>query len=183
LLYQTGYLTITDYDENRQRFTLDYPNEEVHAAFARSLVKHGLGLPPEKGQAFHFKLVDALFDGDVDAAMNAIKLFLAEIPYDILVEKEKYFQSVVHLIFKMLGFNCRSEVCIAAGRLDTLVETPEIVYCFEYKLNGTAEEALAQIDTKEYAYPWTGSGKKVFKVGVNFDFEKRNIGNWVVVGE
>jgi hypothetical protein len=181
LLYQTGYLTITDYDEGRQRFTLDYPNEEVHAAFAHSLVKHGLGLPPEKGQALHFKLIDALFDGDIDAAMNAIKLFLAEIPYDIVVEKEKYFQSVVHLIFKMLGFNCRSEVCIASGRLDTLVETPDIVYCFEYKLNGSAEAALAQIDTKEYAFPWTGSGKRVFKVGVDFDFEKRNIGNWVSV--
>jgi hypothetical protein len=152
----------------------------VHAAFAHSLVQHGLGLRPEKGQALHFNLIDALFDGDVAAAMNAIKLFLAEIPYDIVVEKEKYFQSVVHLIFKMLGFNCRSEVCIASGRLDTLVETPDIVYCFEYKLDGTAEEALAQIDTKEYAYPWTGSGKKVFKVGVNFDFEKRNIDKWVM---
>jgi hypothetical protein len=80
----------------------------------------------------------------------------------------------------MLGFNCRSEVCIASGRLDTLVETPDIVYCFEYKLDGTAEEALAQIDTKEYAYPWTGSGKKLFKVGVNFDYEKRNIDKWVM---
>ncbi len=85
----------------------------------------------------------------------------------------------VHLIFTMLGFNCRSEVRIATGRIDTLVVTRNFVYCFEFKLDGSAEKALAQIDSKEYAVPWTGSGKKVFKVGVDFDFEKRNIGKWV----
>jgi hypothetical protein len=79
----------------------------------------------------------------------------------------------------MLGFNCRSEVQLADGRIDTLIETDEFVYCFEFKLNGSAEAALAQINSKEYAFPWTGSGKKLFKVGVSFDFEKRIIGEWV----
>jgi hypothetical protein len=79
----------------------------------------------------------------------------------------------------MLGFNCRSEVKIADGRIDTLVETINFVYCFEFKLDGTAAKALAQIDTKEYTFPWTGSGKRVFKVGVSFDFKKRNIKDWV----
>ena len=78
----------------------------------------------------------------------------------------------------MLGMNCRSELRIAAGRIDTLVETNKFVYCFEFKLNGTVEEALAQIDAKDYLLPWKGSGKKLFKVGVVFDTEKRNIGAW-----
>jgi hypothetical protein len=78
----------------------------------------------------------------------------------------------------MLGFKCRSEVRIASGRLDTLVETKWFVYCFEFKLNGTAEEALAQIDAKEYLLPWASSGKQLFKVGVAFDYEKRNIREW-----
>jgi hypothetical protein len=69
-------------------------------------------------------------------------------------------------------------VRIAAGRIDTLVETNTLVYCFEFKLNGTAEEALKQIDTKDYLLPWQGSGKKLFKVGVDFDKDKRNIGGW-----
>ena len=78
----------------------------------------------------------------------------------------------------MLGFNCRSEVRISAGRIDTLVETKNFAYCFEFKLNRPADEALAQIDAKEYLLPWTGSGKKLFKIGVSFDGEKRNIGEW-----
>jgi len=180
LLYQTGYLTIIDYDDDRRCFTLDYPNEEVYASFANSLVKHGLGVPSENAEALHIKLIDAIHDGDIDALLTAIKVFLAGIPYDIVPpEKEAYFQAVVCLIFKMLGFDCRPEVRTSAGRIDAIVETRGIVYCFEFKLNGTAEEALAQIDTKEYAYPWTGSGKKVFKVGVNFDYETRNIDKWV----
>jgi hypothetical protein len=182
LLYQTGYLTITGYDEERRVFTLDYPNEEVRASFADSLVKHGLGVPPENAEALHLRLTDAVYDGDVDSMLNAIKTFLAGIPCDIIPpEKEAYFQTVVHLIFRMLGFDCRPEVRIADGRIDAVVETQNFVYCFEFKLNGTAKAALAQIDSKEYAYPWTGSGKKIFKVGVSFDFEKRNIGEWVSV--
>ena len=84
----------------------------------------------------------------------------------------------MHLIFTMLGLNCRSEVRIAFGRIDTLVETKCYVYCFEFKLNGTAEDALAQIDSKEYLLPCEGSGKRMFKIGVEFDHEKRNIGEW-----
>jgi hypothetical protein len=78
----------------------------------------------------------------------------------------------------MVGFNCRSEMRIASGRIDTLVEMKNLVYCFEFKLNGTAEEALHQIDTKDYLLPWQGSGKQLFKVDVSFDYDKRNIGEW-----
>jgi hypothetical protein len=83
----------------------------------------------------------------------------------------------------MLGLNCRSEVRISSGRLDTLVETKKFVYCFEFKLNGTAEKALEQIDTKEYLLSWKDCGKKLFKIGVSFDSEKHNIGEWLVVEE
>jgi len=181
LLCQTGYLTITGYDEKSQRFTLDYPNEEVRAAFSGTLVKHGLRVPPDKGDAFHNQLTDAIYDGDVDAALNAIKRFLAEIPYDLVLEKEVHFQALVRVIFKMLGFECRTEERISTGRIDMLVKTDDFIYCFEFKLDGSAEAALAQIDNKEYAAPWAASGKKVFKVGVNFDSKKRNIAEWASV--
>ncbi|MDR2095933.1 MAG: PD-(D/E)XK nuclease domain-containing protein, partial [Treponema sp.] len=94
------------------------------------------------------------------------------------IKDEKYYQTVVHLIFRMLGLRCRSEVRIAAGRIDTLVETKRYVYCFEFKLEGSAEAALEQIDRKEYLLPWKGGGKQLVKVGVAFDYEKRNIGGW-----
>ncbi|MCL2879174.1 MAG: ATP-binding protein [Treponema sp.] len=181
VLYQSGYLTIADYDAERNRFILDYPNEEVRTSFASSLVRQYLQAPPDRSRALTNTLPDALDDGDADGAMNAIRQFLASIPYDIIQERENYYETAIHLIFTMLGLNCRSEVRIAAGRIDTLVETKRFVYCFEFKLNGTAEEALIQINTKEYLLPWIGSGKQLFKIGVSFDSEKRNIGEWKAV--
>jgi hypothetical protein len=82
----------------------------------------------------------------------------------------------------MFGLNCLSELRTADGRIDTLVETKKYVYCFEFKLNGTAEEALKQIDSREYLLQWKNRGKKLFKIGIDFDFEKRNIGNWRIAG-
>jgi len=178
LLYQSGYLTIKDYDEELGQYILDYPNEEVRASLSKSLLEQYLQPSGEASRALNTRLITALLKGDVDGAMNALKSFLASIPYDIIKERENYYETAVHLIFTMLGLNCRSEARIAAGRIDTLVETKRFVYCFEFKLNGTAEEALAQIDTKDYLLPWTGGGQQLFKVGVGFDYEKRNIGEW-----
>jgi len=179
LLYQTGYLTITDYDEKEECFTLDYPNIEVRSAFAKSLATRCLKTPSNWSYSSCKKLMAALNGGDVDAVMEAVKLFMAKIPYDLFQKRENFFQSVVYVMFAMLGLDCRTEERIATGRVDMVVETRGFVYCFEFKLDGTAEAALAQIDTKEYAIPWMGRGKKVFKVGVNFDFEKKNVGEWV----
>ncbi|MDR2897451.1 MAG: ATP-binding protein [Spirochaetaceae bacterium] len=178
LLYQSGYLTIADYDEERKRFTLDYPNEEVRSCFARSLLKQYLQAPEDTEHALSNRLPDALYDGDIAGAIDILQRFFTSIPYDIIKEKENYYQTAVHLIFTMMGFNCRSEVRIAAGRIDTLVETEHFVYCFEFKLDGKAEEALEQINDKEYLLPWSGIGKRLFKVGVVFDSKKRTIGDW-----
>jgi hypothetical protein len=180
LLYQSGYLTIKDYDEELNQFILDYPNEEVRSSFSKSLLDQYLQPSGETSRTLNTRLPAALIKGDVDGAMNTLKSFLASIPYDIIKEKENYYETAVHLIFSMFGFNCRSEVRIASGRIDTLIETKRYVYCFEFKLNGTAEEALAQISTKEYLLPWEGSRKQLFKVGVNIDSEKRNISEWKV---
>ncbi|GHV72341.1 ATPase AAA [Spirochaetia bacterium] len=178
LLYQSGYLTVVDYDEEFDEYKLDYPNEEVRSAFAKSLIEDYLQAPDDKSNTLYTQLPRALAKGDIDTVINTIKVFLSSIPYDIIKESENYFQTAIHLIFTILGMNCRSELRIASGRIDTLVELKNYVYCFEFKLNGTAEDALAQIDTKEYLLPWKGSGKKLFKVGVVFDSEKRNIGEW-----
>jgi hypothetical protein len=178
VLYQSGYLTIVDYDEEFNEYTLDYPNEEVRSAFAGALLEQYLSVPGQEVTALAIKLPKALSKGNIEGAMQLLPPFLASIPYDIQLKDEKYYQTIVHLIFRMLGLYCRSEARIAAGRIDTLVETKGRIYCFEFKLNGTAEEALAQIDNKEYLLPWEGSGKELVKVGVSFDYGKRNIGEW-----
>jgi len=178
LLFQTGYLTVTDYNEEKKMYLLDFPNDEVRFSFSSSLLAHYTFSTGQDSSPLTGKLINSLFDGNIEDAIQVLRRFLAAIPYDIIGEIEKYYQTVVHLIFTMLGFNCRSEVRIAAGRIDTLVETSNFVYCFEFKLDGSADAALSQIDTKEYLLPWQGSGKKLFKVGVGFDREKRNIGEW-----
>ncbi|MDR2693172.1 MAG: ATP-binding protein, partial [Chitinispirillales bacterium] len=178
ILCQTGYLTISDYDEETSIYTLDFPNREVDASFAGSLLRHYLGATDN--ERLDTKFITAIPKGNLDGAMGILRRIFAGIPYGVVGKKECHFQTVVHVIFKMLGFNCLSEVQTADGRLDTMVETRNFVYCFEFKLDGSAEEALTQIDTKEYMTPWEGSGKKLFKVGVNFDYEKRNIDRWVM---
>jgi hypothetical protein len=178
ILYQSGYLTIADYDEKAQQYTLDYPNEEVRSCFARSLLEHYMPVSGASAGSFNVNLKQMLYEGDVDGAMTALRQFLSAIPYDIIKKSENYYQTAIFLIFKMLGYNCRAEVRIAGGRIDTLVETYDYVYCFEFKLDGSADAALAQIDTKEYLLPWEGSGKKLYKIGVDFDTKKRNIGEW-----
>jgi len=153
LLYQSGYLTIKDYDEESNQFILDYPNEEVRSSFSKALLEQYFQPSVEASRGLNTRLVTALLKGDVNGAMNSLKSFLASIPYDIIKERENYYETAIHLIFSMLGLNCRSEVRIASGRIDTLVETKQFVYCFEFKLNGTA---------------------------VDFDCEKRNIGDWKI---
>jgi hypothetical protein len=180
VLYQSGYLTIAGYDAEFNEYTLDYPNEEVRSAFANALLEQYIHVSAMDLNALSVTLPRALITGDIDAAMNSLPPFFAAIPYDIQLKDEKYYQTVVHLIFRMLGLYCRSEVRTAAGRIDTLVETKKHVYCFEFKLNWSAEEALEQIDSKENLLPWQGSGKMLVKIGVSFDFEKRNIGSWKI---
>ncbi|MHB9292367.1 hypothetical protein Holit_01464 [Hollandina sp. SP2] len=178
VLYQSGYLTIVDYDDASGIYTLDYPNEEVRVSFAEALLEHYVRVSAMDINALAVSLPVACATGDIKTVMQSLKSFLASIPYDIQLKDEKYYQAIVYLLFRMLGLRCRSEVRIAAGRIDTLVETKGYVYCFEFKMTGTAEEALEQIDRKEYLLPWQGSGKQLIKVGVVFDYEKRNIGFW-----
>jgi len=178
LLYQTGYLTITDYDEELQSYKLDFPNDEVSASFAASLLQQYTRSTDEITDGLNRKLIQAFLKGDIEGAIDALRQFLASIPYDIIKESENYYQTAVYLIFKILGLNCRSEVRIAAGRIDALVETKKFIYCFEFKLDRSADKALAQIEEKEYILPWKGSGKKLFEVGVDFNHEERNIGEW-----
>jgi hypothetical protein len=181
ILYQSGYLTIVDYDAEFNEYFLGYPNEEVRSSFSKSLMEHYVHAPGADVRSLAKTLPRALIQGDIDGALNAMKAFLAGVPYDIQIEDEKYYQTVFHLIFRLLGFSCRSEVRLAAGRIDSLVETKNQVYCFEFKLNGAADEALSQIDSKEYLLPWQGSGKRQFKIGVSFVYKNRNIGEWKVV--
>jgi hypothetical protein len=178
VLCQAGYLTISGYDAETDEFALDYPNIEVRSSLAKSLLKQYLNTSLNNASALISTLPKTLVSGDIEKAIDALRQFLASVPYNIIKESENYYQTAVHIIFSILGLKYRSEVRTANGRIDTLVETQNFVYCFEFKLNKSADAALAQIDTKEYLLPWAGSGKTLFKVGINFSSETKNIAEW-----
>ena len=178
VLYQAGYLTISDYDSQHGEFLLDFPNQEVSTAFATTLVEECMLVPSDNATALVRTLPKALGSGDIEAAIGAIRAFFASIPYEIIKPTENYYETAVLLMFKMLGLRSNAEMHTATGRIDMLVETKDYVYCFEFKLDKSADEALRQINTKEYTLAWEGRGRKVFKIGVALDSEKRNITDW-----
>jgi hypothetical protein len=178
LLYQSGYLTITGYENNR--YTLDFPNDEVRYAFLEELLPYYTFRPP--GQEFFADyFVDDLRAGDVNGFMERLRSLYANIPYELSDQTERHYQLVFTLVFTLMGQYTRAEVHSARGRADAVVWTRDTIYVFEFKLNGTAEQALRQIDEKGYAVPYEAGGRKVVKVGVAFDKDTRNVGQWLVI--
>ena len=188
MLYQTGYLTIKEYDERMRLYTLGYPNKEVKIGFTRGL----LGEYPSKtgtasGFVAHFYA--AMDSGDIDLAMEKLQAYLAGIPYDLENKTEKHFQTIIYLIFSLLGFYIHTEVKSAVGRADAVCHTDDGVYVFEFKVDGSAEDALRQIDEKGYMIPYqaglsdasagSATGKRLVKVGVNISTQTRTVEKWV----
>jgi hypothetical protein len=183
VLYQAGYLTISDYDDEEGRYFLDYPNLEVRSSFSKSLLLGCFDVSSNNADALISTIPSALIRGNIDEMMEVLRVYLADVPYNIIMDTENYYHTVFHLIFKMLGLNCRSEVIIAHGRIDAIVETKNYLYFFEFKFNQPAKKALEQINEKDYLLPWRHTQKQKFKTGVRFDKKKRNIGEYLVVSE
>jgi hypothetical protein len=180
VLYQAGYLTISRYLPESGTYILDYPNDEVRISFAQALADRYAYAPEFERTSLVLKFSRSLKVGNVEGFMEALVPFFAGIPYDLNDETERHYQVVFYLVFRLLGQYCLTEVKSALGRADAIVTVGDYVYCFEFKLNGTAEEALAQIDNKGYLTPYTGDLKKLVKVGVEFDRKKRNVGRWLI---
>ena len=179
MLYQTGYLTIKSYDERMQLYTLGYPNKEVKIGFTRGL----LGEYPSKtgtasGFVAHFYA--AMDSQDIDLAMEKLQAYLAGIPNDLENKTEKHYQTIIYLIFSLLGFYIRTEVKSAIGRADAVCYTDNCIYVFEFKVDGSAEDALKQIDDKGYMLPYKfEEGKNLVKVGVNISSQTRTVEKWI----
>jgi hypothetical protein len=180
LLYQSGYLTIKAYDDRFDEYTLGFPNEEVRYGFFEELLPVYM---PETNIRSEFNVssfVRDLLANQVDGFMTRLRAFFAGIPYVLNNKEEKHYQTVFYLLFKLMGQFVEVEQRSALGRADAVVTTPDTVFVFEFKLteNATAEEALKQIDDKDYLIPFTAGNKKLIKIGVEFDREKRGISRW-----
>jgi hypothetical protein len=180
VIYQSGYLTIKDYDQETGLYTLGYPNDEVRSGFIEFLLPSYTGVERDRG-GFHIaKFYKELKAGQVEAFMERLQCFFADFPYELNAKTERHYQVVIYLVFKLLGQFVQSEYRSAKGRADCVVWTPDRIYVFEFKLNGTAEEALAQIESAGYAAPFRADGREVVRIGVEFDPELRNIGRFMV---
>ena len=180
LIYQSGYLTIKDFDNRFKIYTLGFPNDEVRYGFLNFLVPFYTPITDDKKNFYIGKFIQELEEGKVDAFMKRFESFFADFPYELNDRTERHYQVVVYLIFKLMGQFTQAEVHSAKGRADAIVQTPDYVYVFEYKLDGTAEEALRQINEKGYAEPFKSDNRKVLKVGVEFSAETRNVKRWLV---
>ncbi len=182
MLYQTGYLTIKDYNSDDKEYLLDIPNHEVEVGLMRSLlieyVKPYNLIDPD---ALARKLHKSFNSGNIEEALEVLQSFLSEIPYTNNEYNEGHFQNILYVIFRLLTqFDIRTEVRNAIGRMDMVVMTLDTVYIFELKFDGSAEDALRQIDIKNYAASFKLSREKIVKVGVNFSSETKTISDWKI---
>lgn len=181
MLYQSGYLTIKDYNSITNLYTLGFPNKEVKNGFLQAFLPEVSNIPGGEGNRMLVRVVQALYADDIDTALTEIKAYIAAIPYYYENKREPAFQTIMYLILTLLGQNMRVEVPFAVGRTDAILETINTVYIIEYKVDQSADIALKQIDEKHYADPYIADKRRVLKVGINFTTESRTIESWKAV--
>ena len=175
VIFQSGYLTIKGYKNEYDGYLLGFPNEEVKRGFLRYLIPRYTSVRPSD-TAFEIEsFVEEVKGGDINGFMTRLESFFANTPYDLIKDTENHYQNVLFILCNLCGLYTKAEFHTSNGRVDMTIETPDYVYVFEFKYNGTAEEAMAQIKEKNYAQPFMASGKKIALIGANFSGETRNI--------
>ena len=182
MIYQSGYLTMKGYDREFDTFLLDFPNNEVKNGFI-SLVAANYLKPEGNLKSWIRSVVESLRKGNTDRLRELFTSFLAGIPYTMRSkrEQERYFHYTFYLIFRLISvYTVYTEKEQSQGRSDCIVETADYIYIFEFKRDGSADEALAQIEAKGYARPYAGDPRKLYKIGVNFSSETGTVEEWKV---
>lgn len=180
MIYQSGYLTIKDYDAEFQEYTLGFPNDEVRYGFLNFIAPFYTPVSSTDTAFYIGKFVRELRAGDTEAFLTRMRAFFADIPYELNDKSERHYQVIFYLVFKLMGQFTEAEVRSARGRADAVVKTADTVYVFEFKLNGTAEEALEQIDSCGYLIAYTADGRRIVKIGAEFSAEERNLSRWLI---
>jgi hypothetical protein len=189
LLYQSGYLTIKEYDIKEDQYLLDYPNAEVRVGLLRNLLPLYSPANPDTTANAASRASTALREGNIDTAMENLRSLLKSIPYGknepkILQDTEateEHYQKFFFLYFRMMCDQVHAEVRNSTGATDVTITTPNYIYVVELKIDSTPEVALKQIEEKGYAVPYMEGRRTVYKVGVNFSTQERTITGWKVV--
>ncbi len=180
VIYQSGYLTIKGYDERFGIYSLGFPNREVEEGFVKFLLPFYANTNKVEAPFEIQKFVREIELGDCDAFFRRLQSFFADTPYKLARDLELHYQNVLFIVFKLMGFYTKVEYHTSAGRIDLVMQTDKFIYIMEFKLEGTAEEALQQIEEKRYALPFEVDPRRLFKIGVNFSNKERNIEKWIV---
>ena len=180
LLYQSGYLTIKDYDSRFKTYRLGFPNREVREGFVKYLVPY-YAPKNENNSLFSIEMfVEEVERGDAEGFMRRMEAFFASGDYALMGDKELYFHNAMYVFFALLGLYVEVERHTTNGRMDILVQTKDYIYIFELKIDQSADAAMKQIEKKGYATPFAADPRKLFKIGLNFSTEKRCIDEWRV---
>ena len=185
MIYQSGYLTVKGYDELTETFLLDLPNNEVKRGFITALANNYLNTPTPVTTELT-GMIHSLAEGALNLLHKQLTAFFASIPYSMRRkenerERERYFHYTFYLMFRLMStYLVLTEKQQSEGRADCIIETPEHVYIFEFKLDGTAAEALAQIETCGYARPYAADKRHLHKVGASFSSQTGTIEEWLV---
>ncbi len=180
VLYQSGYLTIKGYDSDLELFELGYPNKEVKYGFIRSLIPSITNEPARISNFFVASFIRDLKAGNIEQCLIRMQSFFASIPYDLDNKTEKHYHTIFYIVFTLMGQFIDSEVKTSIGRADAVVKMPDAIYVFEFKTDSTPEEAIEQINSKNYTIAYKADNRKIVKVGVNFDSETRTLGEWII---
>ena len=191
LLYQSGYLTIKDYNRKLNLFTLGIPNNEVRVGLTANLLPLYTYPSTYRTSSFAMQFHEAIYYEDLEKALVAMRAYLAGIPYpeggkEILEDMEKceyYYETIFYLMFSFMNRHIQTQVKTCRGRADMVMYTAKAIYVFELKINKTAQEALEQIDKKGYMIPYTADGRKLVKCGISFSTQTRTIEDWVIKEE
>jgi len=181
VIYQSGYLTIKGYDERFKLYQLGFPNKEVENGFINYLLPYYTPSHQDQSSIFFVRnFVADVEKGHPEEFLQLLQSMFADANYQIAGKMEMYFQNAMYVVFKIMGFYTEVEHTTSRGRIDVLIKTKDYIYVIELKLDGSADEALRQIEDKGYATPFTSDPRRLYKIGVNFSSETRGIKEWKV---
>ena len=180
VIYQSGYLTIKAYDREFGMYTLGFPNREVEDGFMNFLLPYYSGVDKTQSPFEIKQFVRDVRSGDIDGFMERLQSFLAGCPYELARDIELHYQNVLFIVFRLVGLYTEVEYRTSRGRIDLVLQTADYIYVMEFKLDGSAEDALNQIEDRQYALPFATDPRRLFKIGVNFSSRTRNIEKWVI---
>ena len=180
LLYQSGYLTIKEYDSVYDLYKLGFPNQEVEKGFIKYLLPYYTPKPQNPTTFVIRNFVREVESGKPEDFLNRMEAFLADSSYQIAGDAELYFHNTLYIFFKILGFYVQVERPTSDGRMDAVIQTKDYVYVIEIKIDKSPEEALRQIEDKQYAKPFAADPRKLFKIGINFSTKTRRMDGWKV---